>query len=87
MLYLEDEDGGTRKDAALCCCKLVSNSFSGISCTQFSSSRINRTGGRRRRLVEEVLLLVTFLHFPNEFDLESDRLGCICTSMASSQKG
>ncbi|XP_019183667.1 PREDICTED: serine/threonine-protein kinase TOR isoform X1 [Ipomoea nil] len=55
VLYLEDEDGGTRKDAALCCCKLVSNSFSGISCTQFSSSRINRTGGRRRRLVEEIV--------------------------------
>ncbi|CAH9071216.1 unnamed protein product [Cuscuta epithymum] len=55
VLYLEDEDGGTRKDAALCCCKLVSNSLSGFSCTQFSSSRINRTSGRRRRLVEEIV--------------------------------
>ncbi|VFQ96023.1 unnamed protein product [Cuscuta campestris] len=53
--YLEDEDGGTRKDAALCCSKLVSNSLSGISCTQFTSSRISRTSGRRRRLVEEIV--------------------------------
>ncbi|XP_038681159.1 serine/threonine-protein kinase TOR isoform X1 [Tripterygium wilfordii] len=55
VVYLDDEDGGTRKDAALCCCKLVSNSFSGIVCTQFGSSRSNRTGGKRRRLVEELV--------------------------------
>ncbi|KAK6261647.1 hypothetical protein QUC31_007463, partial [Theobroma cacao] len=28
VVYLDDEDGATRKDAALCCCKLVANSFS-----------------------------------------------------------
>ncbi|XP_047260955.1 serine/threonine-protein kinase TOR-like [Capsicum annuum] len=55
VVYLEDEDGATRKDAALCCCKLVANSFSVISSTQFSLSRINcASGKRRRRLVEEV---------------------------------
>ncbi|PHT28935.1 Serine/threonine-protein kinase TOR [Capsicum baccatum] len=54
VMYLEDEDGATRKDAALCCCKLVANSFSTISSTQFSPSRFNRASGkRRRRLVEE----------------------------------
>lgn len=52
MVYLEDEDGGTRKDAALCCCKLVANSFTGTP-MQFSS-RTSRAGGKRRRLVEEV---------------------------------
>ncbi|OMO63404.1 hypothetical protein COLO4_32473 [Corchorus olitorius] len=55
VVYLDDEDGGTRKDAALCCCKLVANSFSGIACTQFGSSRSNRAGGKRRRLVEELV--------------------------------
>ncbi|PHT56161.1 hypothetical protein CQW23_04647 [Capsicum baccatum] len=55
VAYLEDEDGSTRKDAAVCCCKLVANSFSVISSTQFSLSRINYASGkRRRRLVEEV---------------------------------
>ncbi|PHT49584.1 Serine/threonine-protein kinase TOR [Capsicum baccatum] len=54
VVYLEDEDGATRKDVALCCCKLVANSFSAISSTQFSPSRFNRASGkRRRRLVEE----------------------------------
>ncbi|KAM3393827.1 serine/threonine-protein kinase TOR-like [Capsicum galapagoense] len=54
VVYLEDEDGATRKDVALCCCKLVANSFSVISSTQFSLSRINcASGKRRRRLVEE----------------------------------
>ncbi|PHT27670.1 Serine/threonine-protein kinase TOR [Capsicum baccatum] len=54
VVYLEDEDGATRKDVALCCCKLVANSFSVISSTQFSLSRINcAKGKRRRRLVEE----------------------------------
>ncbi|KAL8060772.1 hypothetical protein ABFX02_02G047300 [Erythranthe guttata] len=55
VLYLEDEDGGTRKDAALCCCKLMANSLSGISPAQFSSSRTSRAGGKRRRLVEEIV--------------------------------
>ncbi|KAF8410286.1 hypothetical protein HHK36_002811 [Tetracentron sinense] len=55
IVYLEDEDGATRKDAALCCCRLVASSFSGLPCTQYSSSRSNRTGGKRRRLVEVVL--------------------------------
>ncbi|XP_047258351.1 serine/threonine-protein kinase TOR-like [Capsicum annuum] len=55
VVYLEDEDGATRKDVALCCCKLVANYFSAISSTQFSPSRINRTSGKRRhRVVEEV---------------------------------
>ncbi|PHT26345.1 Serine/threonine-protein kinase TOR [Capsicum baccatum] len=44
VMYLEDEDGATRKDVALCCCKLVANSFSAISSTQFSPSRINCAG-------------------------------------------
>ncbi|PHT96930.1 Serine/threonine-protein kinase TOR [Capsicum chinense] len=55
VVYLEDEDGATRKDVALCCCKLVANSFSAISSTQFGPSRINRSSGKRRhRVVEEV---------------------------------
>ncbi|PHT28179.1 Serine/threonine-protein kinase TOR [Capsicum baccatum] len=55
IVYLEDEDGPTRKDVALCCCKLVANSFSVISSTQFSLGRINYASGKRRhRLVEEV---------------------------------
>lgn len=53
-MYLDDEDGATRKDAALCCCRLVANSISGIVCTQFGTSRSNRAGGKRQRLVEEV---------------------------------
>ncbi|KAL2477399.1 Serine/threonine-protein kinase TOR [Forsythia ovata] len=55
VVYLEDEDGATRKDAALCCCKLVANSLSGASCAPFSSSRTSRAGGKRRRLVEEIV--------------------------------
>ncbi|EEF44132.1 fkbp-rapamycin associated protein, putative [Ricinus communis] len=55
VIYLDDEDGGTRKDAALCCCKLIANSFSGITSTQFGSSRSNRTGGKQRRLIEELV--------------------------------
>lgn len=57
MVYLEDDDGGTRKGAALCCCKLVANSFTGTP-MQFSSSRTSRAGGKRRRLVEEVLFSI-----------------------------
>ncbi|KAK3011996.1 hypothetical protein RJ639_011254, partial [Escallonia herrerae] len=56
VVYLEDEDGATRKDAALCCCKLVANSFSGIMCSQFSASRSSRARGKRRRLVEEATI-------------------------------
>ncbi|KAK9163538.1 hypothetical protein Syun_004440 [Stephania yunnanensis] len=55
VVYLEDEDGATRRDAALCCCRLVANSFSGVSCAQFGSSRSSRTGGKRRCLVEEIV--------------------------------
>ncbi|KGN43836.1 serine/threonine-protein kinase TOR [Cucumis sativus] len=55
VVYLDDEDGATRKDAALCCCRLVSNSFSVMACTQFGTSRSSRAGGRRRRLVEELV--------------------------------
>ncbi|KAB2050892.1 hypothetical protein ES319_A12G018000v1 [Gossypium barbadense] len=55
VVYLDDEDGTTRKDAALCCCKLVANSFSGIASAQFGSSRSNRAGGKRRHLVEELV--------------------------------
>ncbi|KAM7479086.1 hypothetical protein LguiA_027299 [Lonicera macranthoides] len=62
VLYLEDEDGATRKDAALCCCKLVANSFSGMSSTQFTSTRSSRAGGKRRRLVEEVCIEATSLY-------------------------
>ncbi|PHT39496.1 hypothetical protein T459_35671 [Capsicum annuum] len=55
VVYLEDENGATRKDVALCCCKLVANYFLAISSTQFSPSRINRASGKRRhRVVEEV---------------------------------
>ncbi|KAH9655482.1 serine/threonine-protein kinase TOR [Citrus sinensis] len=57
VLYLDDEDKATRKDAALCCCKLVANSFSGVSFTQFGASRSNRTGGKRRRLIEELSIV------------------------------
>ncbi|KAF3525976.1 hypothetical protein F2Q69_00046635 [Brassica cretica] len=53
VVYLDDADAATRKDAALCCCKLVANSLSGIA--QFGSSRSTRAGGRRRRLVEEIV--------------------------------
>ncbi|KAL2490207.1 Serine/threonine-protein kinase TOR [Abeliophyllum distichum] len=55
VVYLEDDDGATRKDAALCCCKLVANSLSGVSCTLFSSIRTRRAGGKQRRLVEEIV--------------------------------
>ncbi|KAM2605661.1 hypothetical protein TB2_034429 [Malus domestica] len=50
VVYLDDDDGVIRKDAALCCCKLVANSFSGV---QYASDRSNR--GKRRRLVEEIV--------------------------------
>ncbi|XP_056160918.1 serine/threonine-protein kinase TOR isoform X1 [Syzygium oleosum] len=53
--YLDDEDGATRKDAALCCCRLVASSFSDVTSTQFGSTRSNRTGGKRRRLIEELV--------------------------------
>lgn len=52
VVYLEDDDGATRKDAALCCCKLVVNSF---SITSFNPSRSTRAGGKRRRLIEEIV--------------------------------
>ncbi|PHT30565.1 hypothetical protein CQW23_29870 [Capsicum baccatum] len=75
VVYLEDEDGATRKDVALCCCKLVANSFSTISYTQFSPSRINRSSGKRpHRGVKEIFnnievltsnvgLMIAFLSF------------------------
>lgn len=53
--YLDDEDGATRKDAALCCGRLVASSFSDVASTQFGATRSNRTGGKRRRLIEEVI--------------------------------
>ncbi|XP_050232506.1 serine/threonine-protein kinase TOR isoform X2 [Mercurialis annua] len=55
VIYLDDEDGATRKDAALCCCKLIANSFSGITSQQFGSTRSNRTGGKQRRLIEKLV--------------------------------
>ncbi|KAH7665067.1 Non-specific serine/threonine protein kinase protein [Dioscorea alata] len=56
VVYLEDEDGATRRDAAICCCRLVANSIAGIPSSQFSSTRSSRIGGmKRRRLVEEVI--------------------------------
>ncbi|KAG9134055.1 hypothetical protein Leryth_004753, partial [Lithospermum erythrorhizon] len=54
LSYLEDDDGGTRKDAALCCCQLVTNSLSGMVGTQFTTARTSRSGSKRRRLVEEI---------------------------------
>lgn len=62
VVYLEDEDGNTRRDAAVCCCQLVANSFSISSSSQFSSSRSTRISTKRRRLVEEVCLkYITFI--------------------------
>ncbi|XP_031383805.1 serine/threonine-protein kinase TOR isoform X3 [Punica granatum] len=55
VVYLDDEDGPTRRDAALCCCRLVASSFSDASSTQFGSGRSNRAGGKRRRLIEELV--------------------------------
>lgn len=52
VVYLEDEDSTTRKDAAICCCRLVANSLS----SQYTT-RSSRIGSRKRRhLVEEVSL-------------------------------
>ncbi|CDY46271.1 BnaC05g50600D [Brassica napus] len=53
VIYLDDGDATTRKDAALCCCRLIADSLSGIA--QFGSSRSTRAGGRRMRLVEEIV--------------------------------
>lgn len=62
VVYLEDEDGSTRREAALCCCRLVPNSFSGAGNETFGSSRSNITGGgKRRHLVEEVCLKIKCL--------------------------
>ncbi|XP_010936698.1 serine/threonine-protein kinase TOR isoform X1 [Elaeis guineensis] len=56
VAYLDDEDGTTRRDAAICCCRLVANSFAGLPGPQFTSSRSNRIGGTKRRcLVEEIM--------------------------------
>ncbi|KAK1365599.1 hypothetical protein POM88_041160 [Heracleum sosnowskyi] len=54
VVYLEDEDAKTRKDAALCCCKSVSNSFSGMLPSQYTPGRSSRARGKRRRLIEEL---------------------------------
>ncbi|GAB2218008.1 hypothetical protein Droror1_Dr00001223 [Drosera rotundifolia] len=53
--YLEDEDGAKRKDAALCCCILLTKSFSGSACAQLTSSWSRRNWGKRWHLVEEVV--------------------------------
>ncbi|XP_027362305.1 serine/threonine-protein kinase TOR isoform X2 [Abrus precatorius] len=55
VVYLDDDDGATRKDAALCCCRLIASSFSSIACAHFGSSKLTRSGGKRRRLVEELV--------------------------------
>ncbi|KAL2349528.1 hypothetical protein Fmac_003528 [Flemingia macrophylla] len=55
VVYLDDEDGTTRKDAALCCCRLIASSFCGMACVHFGSSRLTRSGGKRRRLIEELV--------------------------------
>ncbi|PKA52215.1 Serine/threonine-protein kinase TOR [Apostasia shenzhenica] len=56
VVYLEDEDGNTRRDAAICCCRVVASTFSVSPCSQFSSNRSSRIGGtKRRRLVEEIM--------------------------------
>ncbi|KAJ6818004.1 serine/threonine-protein kinase TOR [Iris pallida] len=62
VLYLEDEDGNTRRDAAICCCRLVANSFSGLPGPPLTPNRSNRIGAtKRRRFVEEIMekLLIT----------------------------
>lgn len=65
----------TRKDAALCCCRLVANSFLGLACTQFGSSRSNRAGGKRQRLVEEVwsaaIIFIFIIYKPYSYFLLS----------------
>lgn len=55
VVYLDDEDRSTRKDAALCCCKLIATSFSGIASAHFGSNRLSRSGGKRHRLIEELV--------------------------------
>ncbi|WOH04828.1 hypothetical protein DCAR_0624240 [Daucus carota subsp. sativus] len=55
VVYLEDEDGKTRKDAALCCCKSVSNAFSEMLPLQYVPGRSIRARGKRRRLIEEIV--------------------------------
>lgn len=52
---MDDEDRSTRKDAALCCCKLIATSFTGIASAHFGSNRLSRSGGKRRRLVGELV--------------------------------
>ncbi|CAN0880244.1 Serine/threonine-protein kinase TOR, partial [Linum grandiflorum] len=75
IVYLDDEDcgGTTRTDAALCCCKLVANSFSSMGSAQFGSSRSNRSGGKRRRhieeLVEKLLIAAVADADVNDFDV------------------
>ncbi|XP_006361567.1 serine/threonine-protein kinase TOR-like isoform X2 [Solanum tuberosum] len=58
VIYLEDENGATQKDVALCCCKLIANSFLVMSSTQFSPCIINHANGKQRRLVERSNLLL-----------------------------
>ncbi|ERM95810.1 serine/threonine-protein kinase TOR isoform X2 [Amborella trichopoda] len=55
--FMEDEDGGTRRDAAICCCTLVENSLLCDTVSpQFSSSRATRPGGKKKRhLVEKIV--------------------------------
>ncbi|KAF3772753.1 Serine/threonine-protein kinase [Nymphaea thermarum] len=55
LAYLEDEDGATRKDAAICCCRLVEKSLYNMMVgSQSSSGRATRAGSvKRRRLIEE----------------------------------
>ncbi|PKA52204.1 Serine/threonine-protein kinase TOR [Apostasia shenzhenica] len=52
VVYLEDEDGNTRRDAAICCCRVVASTLSVSPC--LSSNRSGRIGATRRQcLVEE----------------------------------
>lgn len=60
--YLEDEDAITRRDAAVCCCRLMEHSFScfGLGNPRLTSNRVARPGGgswrrRHRHLIEEIL--------------------------------
>eukprot|EP00253_Pinus_taeda_P006415 PITA_06415 len=53
--YLEDEDSATRRDAAICCCKLVENSVFSISISPHTGRTGRPGGGRRRLLVEEII--------------------------------
>lgn len=70
--YLEDEDPVTRRDAGVCCCRLMEHSFYvfGSSSSKLSPGRVTLPRGgswRRRHLIEEILekLLVAAVADPD----------------------